>query len=110
MNEKGKEKLLSSKFTLGGDASVAAGPVGRTANAETDLQMRAEILSYSRARGVFAGISLQGSTLRGDDEADRDIYGHRVSRHDILNGAVQQPQSCTSFAQTLSKYSSEEHR
>jgi lipid-binding SYLF domain-containing protein len=110
MNAKGKEKLLSSKFTLGGDASVAAGPVGRTANAETDLQMRAEILSYSRARGVFAGISLQGSTLRGDEGADRDIYGHRVSRGDILNGAVGAPQSCSSFGQTLSKYSSEEHR
>lgn len=110
MNAKGKDKLLSSKFTLGGDASVAAGPVGRTANAETDLQMQAEILSYSRARGVFAGISLQGSTLRGDEGADRDIYGHSVSRSDILNGTVQQPQSCSSFAQTLSKYSSEEHR
>jgi len=110
MNAKGKQKLLESKFTLGGDASVAAGPVGRTANAETDLQMRAEILSYSRARGVFAGISLQGSTLRGDEGADRDIYGHSVSRGDILNGTVQQPQSCSSFAQTLSKYSSEEHR
>jgi lipid-binding SYLF domain-containing protein len=110
MNPKGKDKLLSSKFTLGGDASVAAGPVGRTANAETDLQMRAEILSYSRARGVFAGISLQGSTLRGDEGADRDIYGHSVSRGDILNGAVQAPQSCSSFGQTLSKYSSEEHR
>ena len=110
MNAKGKEKLLQSKFTLGGDASVAAGPVGRTANAETDLQMRAEILSYSRARGVFAGISLQGSTLRGDEGDDRDIYGHGVSRSDILNGTVPAPQSCSSFGQTLSKYSSEDHR
>lgn len=110
MNEKGKEKLLSSKFTLGGDASVAAGPVGRTAQAETDLQMRAEILSYSRARGVFAGISLQGATLRGDGSADRDIYGHRVSRTDVLNGAVSAPESCTAFGQTLGKYSSQEHQ
>lgn len=110
MNEKGKEKLLSSKFTLGGDAAVAAGPVGRTANAETDLQMRAEILSYSRARGVFAGVSLQGATLRGDSDADRDIYGHGVSREDILNGTVQSPASCSSFGQTLAKYSSQEHR
>ncbi len=110
MNEKGKEKLLSSKFTLGGDASVAAGPVGRTAQAETDLQMRrAEILSYSRARGVFAGVSLQGATLRGDRGADRDLYGHNVSREDILNGAVPAPSSCTSFGETLNKYSSQEH-
>jgi SH3 domain-containing YSC84-like protein 1 len=110
MNAKGKEKLLASKFTLGGDASVAAGPVGRTANAETDLQMQAEILAYSRSRGVFAGISLQGSTLRGDSDDDRDIYGHGVARGDILNGSVQAPQSCSSFGQTLSKYSSQEHK
>lgn len=110
MNAKGKDKLLSSKFTLGGDASVAAGPVGRTANAETDLQMRAEILSYSRSRGVFAGISLQGATLRGDQDDDRDLYGHNVSRTDILNGSVQPPASCSTFAKTLTQYSSEEHR
>ena len=110
MNEQGKQKLLASKFTLGGDASVAAGPVGRTVKAETDLQMRAEILSYSRARGIFAGVSLSGATLRGDRDADRKIYGYDVSRRDILNGAVESPSSCLAFGQTLLKYSSQEHK
>lgn len=110
MNEQGKQKLLASKFTLGGDASVAAGPVGRTVKAETDLQMRAEILSYSRARGIFAGVSLSGATLRGDRDADSKIYGHNVSRRDILSGAVESPSSCSAFGQILLKYSSQEHK
>lgn len=110
MNQSGKKKLLSSKFTLGADGSVAAGPVGRTAQAQTDVQMRAEILSYSRARGLFAGISLEGATLRGDSDADQDIYGHNVSRTDILNGSVASPASCAAFGQALAKRSSQEHR
>ncbi len=110
MNEKGKQKLLESKFTLGGDASVAGGPVGRTAQAQTDAQMRAEILSYSRARGVFAGISLEGATLRPDADEDAEIYGKKVDRKAILSGAVAAPQSCVSLPQTLTKYSSQEHR
>lgn len=110
MNQKGKEKLLSSKFTLGADAAVAAGPVGRTAEAQTDAQMRAEILSYSRSRGVFAGISLQGATLRGDRDADRDIYGANVTREDILSGSVDVPASVLPFTQKLTKYSSAEHQ
>jgi lipid-binding SYLF domain-containing protein len=78
MNRRGAESILSSKVKLGGDASVAAGPVGRTASADTDAWMRAEILSYSRARGVFAGISLEGSTLRPDDDATADVYGRKA--------------------------------
>ena len=110
MNEKGKEKLLASKFTLGGDASVAGGPVGRTAQAQTDAQMRAEILSYSRARGVFAGISLEGATLRGDAGEDAKIYGRRVDRKEILLEGAAMPESCSALPRALTKYSSQEHR
>jgi lipid-binding SYLF domain-containing protein len=84
MNDRGANGILSSKVKLGGDASVAAGPVGRTASAETDASMRAEILSYSRARGAFAGVSLEGSTIRPDNEANRKIYGEKVSARDIV--------------------------
>jgi lipid-binding SYLF domain-containing protein len=86
MNTGGVEKLLSSKFTLGADASVAAGPVGRTSSANTDLQMHAEILSYSRARGVFAGISFDGATLRPDDDANAELYGTEVTNREIVTG------------------------
>ncbi len=110
MNEKGKEKLLSSKFTLGGDASVAGGPVGRTAQAQTDAQMRAEILSYSRARGVFAGVSLEGATLRPDAGADAEIYGRRIDRRQILSGEAAAPESCSALHRVLTKHSFQEHR
>jgi lipid-binding SYLF domain-containing protein len=86
MNTGGVEKLLSSKFTLGADASVAAGPVGRATSANTDLQMHAEILSYSRARGVFAGISLDGATLRPDDDTNAELYGKEVTNREIVTG------------------------
>ena len=86
MNAGGVQKLLSSKFTLGGDASVAAGPVGRTAAAKTDLQMHAEILSYSRSQGVFAGISLTGATLRPDDDVNAELYGKGVTNREIVTG------------------------
>src|SRR5437868_5524285 len=79
MNDRGADSLLHSKVKLGADASVAAGPVGRTAAADTDAYMRSEILSYSRARGVFAGISLEGSTLRPDNDANRNLYGRSVT-------------------------------
>ena len=79
MNKRGVEKLLSSKFTLGADASVAAGPVGRTTSADTDLKMHAEILTYSRARGIFAGVSLDGATLRPDDDANAELYQHQTN-------------------------------
>ena len=84
MNDRGANGILSSKVKLGGDASVAAGPVGRTASAESDATLRAEILSYSRARGAFAGVSLEGSTVRPDNDANRRIYGEKVSARDIV--------------------------
>jgi lipid-binding SYLF domain-containing protein len=84
MNDRGANSLLHSKVKLGGDASIAAGPVGRTAAADTDAYLRSEILSYSRARGVFAGISLEGSTLRPDDKANRDLYGRPVTAAQIM--------------------------
>ena len=84
MNDSGANGILSSKVKLGGDASVAAGPVGRTASAESDATLRAEILSYSRARGAFAGVSLEGSTIRPDNDANRRIYGEELSARDIV--------------------------
>jgi SH3 domain-containing YSC84-like protein 1 len=86
MNKGGVEKLLSSKFTLGADASVAAGPVGRTSSANTDLQLHAEILSYSRARGLFAGIALDGATLRPDEGTNKELYGRKVTNREIVTG------------------------
>jgi lipid-binding SYLF domain-containing protein len=105
LNRRGMDKLLTSKFTLGGDASVAAGPVGRTSSAETDALMRAEILSWSRSRGVFAGISLKGSTMRTDDEANRQLYGKEVENREILTGGVQPPETAAKFVSLLNKYS-----
>ena len=110
MNAKGKDKLLSSKFTVGADAAAAAGPVGRTAQAQTDAQMRAEILSYSRSRGVFAGVSLEGATLRPDENEDRELYGRSVDRREILDGKVAAPAVIQPLLTALNKYSSQEHR
>ena len=84
MNDRGANGILSSKVKLGGDASVAAGPVGRDASAETDVSLRAEILSYSRARGIFAGVSLEGSTIRPDNDANVRIYGEKISAKNIV--------------------------
>src|SRR6202158_1233522 len=86
MNPRGAESILSSKIKLGGEASAAAGPKGRHASADTDAWMRAEILSYSRSRGLFAGISLEGSTLRPDNEASEQVYGHAIKAKDIVRG------------------------
>jgi len=88
MNEHGMQKLMSDKFTLGADASVAAGPVGRTAAAETDATMHAEILAWSRSRGAFAGIALNGAVLQPDESEDRKLYGHDVNTHAVLSGEV----------------------
>jgi SH3 domain-containing YSC84-like protein 1 len=94
MNQKGAASILSSRIKLGGDASAAAGPVGRDASANTDLWMRAEILSYSRSRGLFAGISLEGSTLRQDKKANERIYGHKITARTILlSGKVAVPRT-----------------
>jgi len=86
MNSRGMESILSSKVKLGADASIAGGPKGRDASANTDAWMRAEILSYSRSRGVFAGVSLEGSTIRPDDDASADVYGHSIKAKEIVRG------------------------
>jgi lipid-binding SYLF domain-containing protein len=106
MSSRSANSILSSKVKLGGDASAAAGPVGRTASAETDVTMRAEILSYSRARGLFAGISLVGSTLRADNGANKNLYGKEVSAKAIVfNKAVPVPDSAKDLLATLQKAS-----
>lgn len=104
MSPRSAENVLASKVKLGGDVSAAAGPVGRTASAETDVTLRAEILSYSRARGLFAGISLAGSTLRADNGANKNLYGKQVSAQDIVfNRAVATPGSAELLLATLEK-------
>jgi SH3 domain-containing YSC84-like protein 1 len=106
MSPRSASSILSSKVKLGGDASAAAGPVGRTASAETDVTMRAEILSYSRARGLFAGISLEGSTLRADNGANKNLYGKDVSVKSIVfNHAVPVPACAKDLLATLQKAS-----
>src|SRR5271170_7101095 len=106
MSPRSAENILVSKVKLGGDASAAAGPVGRTASAETDVTLRAEILSYSRARGLFAGISLAGSTLRPDTDANKSLYGKSVSAKAIVfNHAVPIPPSARLLVSTLNKRS-----
>lgn len=106
MNSRSASGILTSKVKLGGDASAAAGPVGRTASAETDATMRAEILSYSRARGAFAGVSLAGSTLRPDNDANKNLYGKKIdAKAIVMDGAVQPPPSASTLISTLDKAS-----
>jgi lipid-binding SYLF domain-containing protein len=106
MTQRSAENILTSKVKLGGDVSAAAGPVGRNASAETDVTLRAEILSYSRARGLFAGISLSGSTLRPDNGANKSLYRKEVSAKDIVfNKAVPVPPSASLLISTLDKRS-----
>jgi lipid-binding SYLF domain-containing protein len=105
MNERGASKLLSSKFTLGGEGEVAAGPVGRQASAQTDAMMRAEILSWSRSRGVFAGISLQGATLRQDLDDNGVIYGKKLTNKEIVQTGVGVPKTAQPLIGLLNKYS-----
>lgn len=106
MNEGGMNRLLSTKFTLGGDASVAAGPVGRSTQAETDAAMTAQILTWSRSKGLFAGVSLSGATLREDGDADRDLYGHKISNREILTTDVAPPAPAAALMADLNRYSS----
>jgi lipid-binding SYLF domain-containing protein len=102
MNERGARGILTSKVKLGADASIAAGPVGRDASAETDATLRAEILSYSRARGLFAGVSLDGSTVRPDDGANRQVYGQNIpARQIVLSGNVAIPAGAQGLISTL---------
>jgi len=106
MSPRSARSILSSKVKLGGDISAAAGPVGRNLSAETDVALRAEILSYSRSRGLFAGISLSGSTLRADNSANKKLYGRNVSAHDIVfNNEVTAPESAKLLLSKLNKKS-----
>ena len=104
MNERGASSILDSKVKLGADASVAAGPVGRDASADTDAYLRSEVLSYSRSRGLFAGISLEGSTLRPDDDATAEVYGRKLTAREIvLGGKIQIPASGRHLVAVLQK-------
>jgi len=106
MNDRGADSLMKSKVKLGGDASAAAGPVGRTASADTDVLMRAEILTYSRARGLFAGVSLEGSTLRPDGNANRNLYDRSISPEQIVRESkVEAPPSADELIHRLQKAS-----
>lgn len=106
MNDRGADSLLGSKVKLGADASAAAGPKGRTAGASTDIAMQAEILTYSRSRGLFAGVSLEGSTLRQDSDGDEAVYGKKVSARDIIRGGgVAVPPSGRALVDLLNKRS-----
>ena len=104
MNKGGAERLMSTKFTLGGDASAMAGPVGRSSTAQTDVGMKAEILSYSRARGVFGGLTIDGSTLRPDNDDNKVIYGKEVEHKEILMGQVAAPRSSFPLLVDYRKY------
>jgi lipid-binding SYLF domain-containing protein len=106
MNEGGMNRLLSTKFTLGGDASVAAGPVGRSTQAETDAAMTAEILTWSRARGLFAGISLSGATLREDSDWNNDLYGRKITNREIVTSTIAPPAPAAPLMEELNRYSS----
>jgi lipid-binding SYLF domain-containing protein len=106
MNDKGAQSILTSKVKIGADASAAAGPKGRTASAETDAVMKAEILSYSRSRGLFAGVSLEGSTLRSDGGANKNLYGKELSATQIIvEGGAKTPPSAQALISLLSKKS-----
>jgi lipid-binding SYLF domain-containing protein len=96
-NDKGMQQLIGSKFEIGADASAAAGPVGRHASADTDWKMNTEILTYSRARGAFAGLTLNGASIRRDDDSTEAIYGHKISTRRILSGQVAVPAAAQSF-------------
>src|SRR5271165_1919145 len=105
MNDGGMKHLLSDKFTLGGDASVAAGPIGRSVTAQTDVELQAEILSYSRSHGVFAGISVSGATLRPDNDTNKELYGHDVTNREILTGNFKAPAAARKLERALHRES-----
>jgi len=108
MNDDGMRHLLSDKFTIGGEATAAAGPLGRDASTQTDAVMHAEMLSYSRSRGLFAGISLEGATLRPDGETNRELYGHDSTSREILTGDFKTPAAAAKFERALNRDS--DHR
>ena len=108
MSERGADKLLSSKFTLGAEGSVAGGPVGRTATAQTDAQMHADILSWSRSQGLFAGVALEGATLRQDLDDNATLYGKRLENREIVTKGVHPPEAAAKLLALLNKYSAKE--
>jgi len=110
MNDGGMKHLLSDKFTLGGQATAAAGPVGRDAGAQTDAMMRAEMLSYSRSQGLFAGISLEGATLRPDGETNQELYGRDATNREILTGDFKTPAAAGKFERALHQESPQRKR
>jgi lipid-binding SYLF domain-containing protein len=105
MNERGMNKLLEDKFTLGADASVAAGPVGRTANANTDVKLNAEILAWSRSKGLFAGVSLNGASLHTDQDENHALYGRKMTGREILMSNMQAPAAANQLISELNRYS-----
>jgi lipid-binding SYLF domain-containing protein len=108
MSERGAEKLLASKFTLGAEGSVAAGPVGRTATVQTDVQMHADILSWSRSQGLFACIALEGATLREDLDDNTTLYGKRLENIEIVTKGVRPPKAVAKLLELLNRYSAKE--
>ena len=108
MNARGADKLLSSKFTLGAEGSVAAGPVGRTATAQTDAQMHAEILSWSRSQGLFAGLALEGATLRQDLDDNAALYGRKLQNREIVTTPIRTPRAAEKLIVQLNRYSARE--
>jgi lipid-binding SYLF domain-containing protein len=110
MNARGADKLLASKFTLGAEGSVAAGPVGRTATAQTDAQLHADILSWSRSQGLFAGIALEGATLRQDLDDNTTIYGKRLENREIVTSGRRVPPAAMKLIDMLNKYSAREEK
>jgi len=111
MNRRGAERLLSTQFTIGGEAEAAAGPVGRSSTAQTDVSLRAEMLSWSRSRGAFAGVSLQGATLRQDQSDNADIYGRKLTNKQVINGPIAWPAEGSELHAVLLKYAARsQHR
>ena len=108
MTERGADKLLASQFTLGAEGAVAAGPVGRTVTAQTDVQMGADILSWSRTQGLFAGVALSGATLRQDLDDNATLYGKRLENRDIVTSGVQPPEAASRLLELLNRYSARE--
>ena len=108
MNKRGADRLLSSQFTLGGEGEVAAGPVGRSATAQTDAKFTAEILSWSRTRGVFAGVSLQGATLRQDEDVNKELYGKKIDNRNIVDSGIAPPHAAEHLLSLLNRYSPHE--
>ena len=110
MSERGAQKLLASKFTLGAEGSVAAGPVGRTATAQTDAQMHADILSWSRSQGLFAGVALEGATLREDLDDNATLYGKKLANSEIVTKGVRPPKAAAKLLELLNRYSAKERK